>query len=177
MDAFTDWLAVRGPAVTKAMAAHRDQICGIVSGRLATVFPALCYDPQRVDAERFQQHTYYEVPRRFQRVLEAAILFQSLTIIEKEYVWGWPILANYGVTRQQMLAQVRWYFDAMRTSIPLEPSDLPQLTALEKSILQIVHQVTAVAPSLGHGALTETLPYTYSHNGHGRNGNGNGKPH
>jgi hypothetical protein len=165
MDAFTDWLVVRGPAVTRAMNLHREQICGAVSARLATVFPTLCYDPQRPDAARFQQHTYYEVPRRFQRVLEAVILFQSLTIIEKEYIWGWPILITYGVTRQQMLAQVRWYFDALRTSIPFEPADLPNLTILEKSILQIVHQVTAAAPPGSLETLIELQPRIYGQNG------------
>ena len=83
------------------------------------------------------------MPRRFQRVLQAVLQFQSLDLIEHEYRWGWKILTSYGVTRQHMRTHVRWYFDALRLSIPLKPADLPHVSTLEDMILQIIERVTA----------------------------------
>lgn len=144
MTAFNAWLATRGPEIAKSLDSQRDQICGIVSTRLATVFPTLCYDTSRPDAAYFQQHTFVEVPRRFQRVLQAVLMFQSLAVMEQEYRWGWSILPSYGVTRQHMLTQVRWYFDALRISLPLDAADSLHLSTLEGSILEIIDRITMV---------------------------------
>lgn len=143
MATFSAWLASDGLRLSSVLEQHREQICEIVSKRLATVYPNLCYDDSRPDAEYFQRHTFSEVPRRFQRVLQAVLLFQSLDVIEHEYRWGWKILPNYGVTRQQLRTQVRWYFDALRLSIPLESADLPHVSTLESTILEIIERVTA----------------------------------
>lgn len=143
MATLNDWMQNNGLRMAQALDEHRDQICGIVSKRLATVFPSLCYDPVRPDAVYFQQLTFVEVPRRFQRVLQAVLLCQSLDVIEHEYRWGWKILPAYGVTRKHMRSQVRWYFDALRLSVPLEATDIPHLNTLEQAILDIIERVTA----------------------------------
>ena len=150
------WLAARGSQLSTALDKHGEKICAVVSTRLAATFPLLCYDSARGDAEFFQQHMFQEVPRRFQRVLQAVLLFQSLAAIEQEYRWGWTILSHYGIAPLHLLAHVRWYFSALRATIPLDASDIQPLDILERNILQIIEEVTASA----------ALPYKQHTNGH-----------
>lgn len=142
------WLAARGPQLSGALDKYGEQICTVVSTRLAATFPTLCYDSTRSDAEFFQQHMFHEVPRRFQRVLQAVLLFQSLAMMEQEYRWGWTILFHYGIAPLHLLAHVRWYFSALRAAVPLDTSDIKPLDTLERSILQIIEEVTASAALL-----------------------------
>jgi hypothetical protein len=145
MHALTEWLGRRGNSIAAALESQREPICESVSLQLETTFPALCYDLMRADAAAFQKHTYHEVPRRFHRVMQVLLRLASVEVIEREYRWAWGILPRYGVTSEQLLAQVRWYFAAMRTRATLDADDLPHLEALEQTILQIIAQITAVA--------------------------------
>ena len=136
------WLAHRGAGMAAALDNRRETICGTVSARLATSFPKLCYDESRADALAFQQHAYHETPRRFHRLLQVLLQFQSIEVIEREYRWGWPVLQRHGVERHHLLAQVQFYFEAARAHLPIDDIDLKLLDELETAILQIISQVT-----------------------------------
>jgi hypothetical protein len=141
------WLATRGPGFATLVESRREPICDLVAARLASAFPSLCYDPQRPDALEFQRLTYHQTPRRFHRLIQVVLLLQTPEVIDREYRWGWPILQRYGVGRQHVLSQVRWYFEATRTLTTPDPLDAPYLEALEDKALQIIDQI-----------ITKTLP-------------------
>lgn len=136
------WLAQRGPALAVALESQREPICDEVASRLATTFPTLCYDPGRPDAQQFQQQTYQETPRRFHRLIQVLLLFQTLSVIEREYRWGWPLLQRYGVERRHLLTHIRFYFEGTRAKVALSAEDVANLALLEAEILAIVEQVT-----------------------------------
>jgi len=137
------WLAQSGPRIAEALESQRELICDSVSNQLATSFPTLCYDPTRYDAIAFQQLTYHETPRRFHRLVQVLLLLQSLEVIEREYRWGWPVVRRYGVERHHMFAQVRWYFEAAREHVALNPEDGAQMNDLATAILRIIEAVTS----------------------------------
>lgn len=139
------WLVRHGPGIAGALESQREPICDSVSDQLATNFPTLCYDPTRYDALAFQQLTYRETPRRFHRLMQVLLCFQSFEVIEREYRWGWPVVHRYGVKRYHLLAQVRWYFDAVYVHVPLRPEDGAQMSDLAIATLQIVEDVTSDA--------------------------------
>jgi hypothetical protein len=136
------WLATHGPMLALALEARRDIICETVSGRLAAAYPALCYDPKRFDAETFQQITFDKSPGRFHKVLVAALRFNSLAMIEREYQWSWKVLPRYGVTAQHLLAQVRWYFEIARVHVATQLGDIGPLHQIEAAVLSAVERVT-----------------------------------
>ena len=153
MSTLEQWLAQRGSGMALALDNYREPICGTVSTRLATSYPTLCYDSSRADALAFQQHTYHETPRRFHRLLQVLLHFQSIEVIEREYRWGWPVLQRHGVKSHHLLAQVQFYFEAAHSHLIFEDLDRTQLDELETAILQIITQVThtpTAAQANGH---------------------------
>lgn len=143
MGKLEEWLAQRGPTVAVALDEQHEAICAMVSSCLAATFPALCYDPARPDALAFQQHMFRETPRRFHRLMQVVLLFQTLEIIAREYRWGWPIISRYGVQRRHMRAQVSWYFEAIYVHVGLLPGDSAAMRDLAATVLQIVEQAIA----------------------------------
>jgi hypothetical protein len=139
------WLDGYGPGIAEALEHQREPICDNVSNQLAARFPTLCYDATRYDAIAFQQLTYHETPRRFHRLVQVVLYLKSLEVIEREYHWGWPIMRRYGVERHHMLAQARWYFDAVRIYVPLSHEDHAQMSDLATAILCIIETVTSDA--------------------------------
>jgi len=155
------WLARRGNVVAATLDSSHESICDRVSARLAAQFPTLCYDAGRPDAYAFQQHTFHETPRRFHRLLQVLLQFQALEVIEREYRWGWPILQRYGVDQRHLLAQVQFYFEAVRDVAPLDGDDQEPLAELEAAILQVVEQVTRLSRldhNNGHRSLNGFHP-------------------
>jgi hypothetical protein len=139
------WLATRGPGFAMVLESRREQICDMVAARMASAFPTLYYDPHRPDALEFQRLTFHQTPQRFHRLIQVVLLLQSLEVIEREYRWGWPVLQSYGVARQHLLSQVRWYFEVAHALTTPDPIDAPYLEALEGKVLQIIDQITMVA--------------------------------
>jgi hypothetical protein len=162
------WLATRGPGFAGVLESQREQICDVVAARLASAFPTLCYDAHRPDALEFQRLTFHQTPRRFHRLMQVVLLLQSLQVIEREYRWGWPILQRYGVGRQHLLSQVRWYFEGMHALTAPDPIDAPYLEALEAKVLQMIEQITIVA--LPAFAPSDSIVRSNGHhNGHASN--------
>lgn len=139
------WLATRGPGFASVVESRREPICDMVAARLASAFPSLCYDPQRPDAFEFQKLTFHQTPRRFHRLIQVVLLLQTPEVIDREYRWGWPILQRYGVGRQHVLSQARWYFEATRTLTTPDPLDTLYLNALEEKALGMIDQITTMA--------------------------------
>jgi hypothetical protein len=161
------WLEANGGRVAALLEDQRDLICDLVSNRLSTAFPSLCYDPARPDAVAFQRLTFIETPRRFHRLMQVVLRFQTLMVIDREYRWGWPIMQRFGVSRHHILSHVRWYFDVVRTSSTLDTADLPYIEQLSSRVQQIVSLATATlpqavaqpeTPALTNGHAKGTLP-------------------
>ena len=89
---------------------------------------------------------------------------QSLEVIEREYRWGWPVVRRYGVERHHLLAQVRWYFDAIHIHATLQPDDGPHMNDLAKVILRIIEQVTSdpLPTQFDQPTLTVHLRFDYT---------------
>jgi hypothetical protein len=136
------WLESSGARVAAQLDDQRDLICDLVSNRLSVAFPSLCYDPSRPDAVAFQRLSFIETPRRFHRLMQVVLRFQTLMVIDREYRWGWPIMQRFGVSRHHILSHVRWYFDVVRTSSTIDSADLPYIEQLASRVLQIVGQAT-----------------------------------
>ncbi len=139
------WLATRGPGFAMVLEAQREPLCDMVAARMSSTFPTLCYDTRRPDALEFQQLTFRQTPRRFHRLIQVVLLLQTLEVIEREYRWGWPILQRYGVARQHLLSQVRWYFEVSHALTMPDPIDAPYLEMLEDKVIQIIDQITMMA--------------------------------
>jgi hypothetical protein len=142
MLAFETWMTVRGAAVAELIDANRDAICEYVAQRLTASYPTLCYDPLRADAHSFQALAFSETPKRFHRLVQAALRFRSLTIIEREYYWGWSVLARHRVERHHMQAQVRWYYQGVRDHVALDSPDVTNLETFTSHVLLIIDRVT-----------------------------------
>jgi hypothetical protein len=147
MTTFETWLETNGSRLAMALDVRRDIICESVSNRMVTTYPMLCYNPERVDAQSFQQQTFRKSPQRFHNVLLAALRFRAMSVIEREYAWTWSILPRFGVTSQHLIAQVRWYFEAARIHVPSLNGDTPYLRQLEVQILHAIDQITQSTPA------------------------------
>ena len=165
MMTFETWLEQTGPQIAHLIDDRREPICDAVTNRLTTAFPSLCFDSSRPDAVEFQQHTFKETPRRFHRLIQVVLRFQTTLVIEREYRWGWAIMPRYGVARHHMISHARWYFDTVRLTGLLGRDDLAQLDQLAARVLQIIDQITAAAPP----TLQRPEPPVIS-NGHRANG-------
>ena len=117
-----------------------EAICEECSQRLAATFPQLCYDAERPDAAAFQRITFRETPRRFHALVLAILRFQTCSLVDQEYGWAIPILARYGVTRNEIIANIRFYFDAVRHHVTLHSQDRIGLSVLEEAIVQLVER-------------------------------------
>jgi hypothetical protein len=162
------WLAERGSIVAEAVNLHGDAICERVSAHMSAMFPNLCYDPLRFDAASFQQATFRETPRRFHRLLQVALLCQSLAIVEREYQWGWKLLSRYNVERRHMLAHVRWYFEELFTLANLSGEDKLYLVELRDEMVHMIERLTITSPH----QFQEPANKRYRSNGNGHNVNG-----
>ena len=161
---FEGWLDTSGPRVASQIDSFREIICDMVSSRLATAFPSLCYDATRFDAIAFQQQVFHNTPRRFHRLIQVVLRVQAVQVIEREYRWGCPVVARYGVARHHLLSHARWYFETTRATALFASDDLRFLDALEGRVTQMIDQITLVSTPMQR--RTGGLP----HNGH-RNGN------
>lgn len=139
---FEQWLTVRGPVYAQQIDAHADALCGAVTMRLSAMFPALCYDAVRPDAELFQQQTFRETSRRFHCLIQVVLRLQSLIVVEQEYRWAMHVLPRYGVQPQHMLALVHLYFDLAHALVPPNNSDESYVMALEHVVTRIIEAVT-----------------------------------
>jgi hypothetical protein len=137
-----EWLAVRGDQYAALLDMQREHICRAVSERLKHAFPTLCYDPSRPDATEFQQMVYERTPHRFHRLIQVVLRLQSISVIEREYRWGWPVLQRYRVEQVHLISHIRWYFEAARKFAPLARTDRRPFAQLEARIIQIVQSIT-----------------------------------
>jgi hypothetical protein len=171
MQTLPAWFAERGAIVAAAVDQHSDAICDRVAGHMAAMFPNLCYDPIRFDAASFQQKAFRETPRRFHRLLQVALLCQSMAIIEREYRWAWKILMRHNVERRHMLAHMRWYFEEVFSLANLSSDDKRHLVEVRDEMLHMIERVTITSP-----VPLDTVRKQARANGNG-NGNGNGVHH
>jgi hypothetical protein len=148
MHPFNQWLEERGGQVASTINPHAEQICERVSARLAAAFPNLCFDPLRFDATSFQRQAFRETPRRFHRLLQVVLLCHSTAIIEREYRWGWKLLARFNVDRHHMLTQVRWYFEELFASVQLSGDDTLRLVEIRDQILEMIERTTTATPQV-----------------------------
>lgn len=142
MSDLDEWISKRGPAVAQALDRQREALCSRVASYLAEAFPALAYDPKRSDANAFQQKAFRETPRRFHQVLQTALQFRTLAVIEREYVWGHDLLQRYRVTRHHLRAPVAQYFTEVRALVELDDADRAGLDKVEAEILSMIQRIT-----------------------------------
>ncbi len=140
------WLEQHGAQVASVLDDRRDYLCDMVTNRLTTAFPSLCFDPSRPDAVTFQQLVFRETPRRFHRLMQVVLRFQTTLVIEREYRWGWSIMPRFGVARHHMISHARWYFDTIRNAGMVSRDDMSHLDLLSTRVIQIIDQITAVPP-------------------------------
>ena len=141
MSDLEEWLSARGPAVAQALDQQRETICARVATYLADTYPSLGYDPKRRDALAFQQKTFRETPRRFHQILQTALQFRTLAVIEREYRWGHDLLQRYNVTQHHMRAPVTQYFAAARDLVALDDDDRHGLDEMEAAILAMIKRM------------------------------------
>ena len=118
------WLELHGAQIASVLDDQRDYLCDMVTNRLTTAFPSLCFDPTRPDAVTFQQQVFRETPRRFHRLMQVVLRFQTTLVIEREYRWGWSIMPRFGVARHHMISHARWYFDTIRNAGMVSRDDM-----------------------------------------------------
>lgn len=143
MRTFIKWLVKHGPALATALDVHRDAICAQAASQLALEFPRLCADSERADQAIFQRMTFQKTPQRLHTVMQTALRFRTLGVIEREYRWFWETAPRFGVTREHMLSMARAYFAAARQSIPAEARIYPVLDECELAVLELIHDATA----------------------------------
>jgi hypothetical protein len=166
MTALEAWLELHGAQVAGVLDQHREGLCDMVTNRLATAFPSLCFDASRPDAVAFQQHVFKETPRRFHRLIQVVLRFQTMMVIEREYRWGWAIMPRFGVARHHMINHARWYFDTVRGSSLVTRDDMSHLDLLSTNIVHIIEQITAVPPPSVKRPNTPMLAGVQHNNGH-----------
>lgn len=140
MISLEEWMASHGAELAAAIDSRRDMICDTVSRRLAENFPQLCYEIDRPDAEAYQQAAFQKTPLRFHKLLQAALRFNALGVVEREYQWSFRLMARSGVEPHHMLAQARWYFEAMRDHVPAQNGDGPYLQLLQETVLLLIRR-------------------------------------
>jgi hypothetical protein len=122
-------------------------------------------DLPRPDAPAFQRLAFEETPRRLHRLLQVALRFQTIAVIEREYRWSWGILPRYGITLRHLLIMVHAYFEAARAALALDQLDRHYFELFERSVLE------AIERSAPLDALRKHQPYhTNGSNGHRTNG-------
>ena len=126
------WLFNSGPAYAERLEAQADPLCRSVTTLMMTAYPDLCYLPNRPDAATFQQRTFTETPKRFHRLMQVVLRFQTLMVIDREYRWGWPIMQRFGVSRPSLREALE----------KLDPWDVKRVDA-------------EVAPIVGHDGQPE----------------------
>ncbi|HMO57330.1 MAG TPA: hypothetical protein PKA05_02215 [Roseiflexaceae bacterium] len=146
MLAFETWLAGRSKQVAALINRQQEPICTYVAERLETSYATLCYDPVRPDARSFQVRAFSETPRRYHRLMQAALRFNSLQIIEREYYWAWNVLVRHRIERHHLQAQVRWYYQGVREYVDLEHTDVANFETFTSHVLLIIDRVTGHAP-------------------------------
>lgn len=138
------WLQTNGATLAAALEAHREAIYAALAERLATTYPLLCYDPNRFDAQAFQQLAQRRSPERLHKLIQSALRLRNLGLIKTQYEWAWPLMQRFGVAREHLLVQVSWYFAVARALTTLDDSDRQALHALETNMVQIVKAATMV---------------------------------
>jgi hypothetical protein len=172
MYGFQSWLASRGQAVALALDERSERICDHAAARFAEQYPTLMLDLPRPDAEMFQQLAFRETPRRLHRLLQVALRFQTLAVIEREYRWSWGILPRFGITLAHMHALARTYFESARVLVMFDQTDRPYFELLEMNVLQLIERSAPVDQLRVH--LPQQRYYANGHaNGHS-NGHSNG---
>lgn len=165
MSTLEQWLFNSGPSYAERLEAQAEPICRSVTTLMMTAYPDLCYLPNRPDAAAFQQRTFLETPRRFHRLIQVVLQLQSLSVIDYEYRWGWPVLQRYGVGAVHLLTHARWYFENARRLVPTGPNDQPYVLALESRTHTIIEMV--VMQPFDQGIA---IGSPGRRNGHARNG-------
>ncbi|HEX9441464.1 MAG TPA: hypothetical protein VF909_17390 [Roseiflexaceae bacterium] len=146
------WLKAHGPQLADRLEAQREPICDVVAARLETVFPSLGCDLLRAGTATFTQNVYQASAYGFHRLLQVALRFQTMSVIEGEYRWAWGILPRYGVTQNHLRAQMRWYFKAARIAVALDAADQTFVDALEVLIADVIARVTAEECPIAHAS-------------------------
>lgn len=165
MTLFDDWLVNRGADYADRLDSQADPICKAVTILLITAYPDICYLPERTDAAAFQQHAVVETPRRFHRLIQVVLRLQTLTVVDHQYRWGWPLLQRFGVGSMHLLMLARWYFETSRQLVPPATGDQPYVLMLEGHVLSIIESI--VMPPLQLGTtLTSTDSPPSGQNGH-----------
>jgi len=140
MNSLDSWMVERGDALVSVLQEHRSTICAVCTDRLASTFPHLCYDGSRPDAAAFQHTTFRETPRRLHTLVLAVLRFHTLSLVEPELNWLTPILARHGVTGHEMVANVQFYFAAVRQVAQISSRDQQGLAALEAALIDHVRR-------------------------------------
>jgi hypothetical protein len=165
-------LANRGTAMAVALEDRGATICETTTTRFAALFETLLLDLTRPDVTSFQRLAFEETPRRLHRLLQVALRFQTIAVIEREYRWSWGILPRYGITLRHMQSMVRSYFEAARAILVLDQLDRHFLDVFERAVLDAVERSAPLE------ALRVYQPNKLNGNGYNGNGHhGNGRSH
>jgi hypothetical protein len=142
MDELDHWMTHHGRDVAQALERQRDPICHAVSAELRVRFPLLCLEASRPDGAAFQELAFTETPRRFHRLIQAALLFRSRAVIVREYAWGMGVLYGYGVTPHHMLTQVRLYQMIARERVSFAPGSTHLFDHLIDHVALVIDQLS-----------------------------------
>jgi hypothetical protein len=77
---------------------------------------------------------------RLCRMLQAILLFETLTIAEQEFRWAGGVLPRNGVTHQHQLSMLRWFFEEIN-QLSLEPAEIALLAGIEQHIITVIDSV------------------------------------
>lgn len=143
MQSNTLWFMAGGPLLARLIDTQREPICQAVTIRLEQMYPALCYNYLRPDAVTFQRSAFARSPQRLHALVQAALQFRTVGLIDREYRWFWNLGPRFGVDQEHMLSMHHWYFETVREFVSLAPADRAALSAFEETVMEILLHVTS----------------------------------
>lgn len=139
----TMWFMAGGPLLARLIDTQREPICQAVAIRLEQMYPALCYNHERPDAMTFQRSAFARTPQRLHALVQAALQFRTVGLLDREFRWFWDLGPRFGVDQEHILNMHQWYFEAVRELVSLAPPDRVALDAFEETVMGILLHVTS----------------------------------
>jgi hypothetical protein len=118
----------------------QDTICQRVSRRLLDAFPEI--QPMlKLEGGLSVEKRLSEVSvTRLCRMVQAILLFETLTIADQEFRWAGGVLPRNGVTYQQQISMARWFFKEIN-QLQLNADEKLLLADIEQHILHLIDDI------------------------------------
>lgn len=117
-------------------------ICMRVTTRLMHTFPELA-QTLRLEAAASVEARLSEVSvERLYELVRAILMFNLLSLADKELRWAQGVLPRSGVTDKHQAAMIRWFFEEVR-EIGLTPTEVAITREIEEYMLDLLATIYA----------------------------------